>query len=582
MDIVEFKKRWIMHYINPVYFYLPFEQCKGEEEEEDNLYFYIRIKLYNTYNPTTREFYNTKNKEGRQLNQSCDYYKILVTYLGQSGKDKEQLVYCSLRGKYSKKIYYDTNDKEINQMADGSPLKYGKYRVKIWGTYGLGAPGKTWTFNLKESNNGKAFVLYVNWHLVKLQTKLGSPSQTWSTSVQGPRYVLNEYTAWWASHGIQEPLYVKAHISASGSLTSQTLTDLVLKDVLCTVPYKADPRSYYRLEYRDYYRSGDQRTACSVAASRPMYNISEDYEDYAIYTYNDCAATFYQYYVNKYRTCITPEDVNNCYKLTTLKNLSDYAKIPNPCPVTGHQGTLINGDDKPTKESPSFSSWHIADLSYGSGYHSLQLYQNKNQLDKKTNSWPLISQIQIDITQWRHTRQYGYSDYGETFWALNGYCYPESYAKINTNVPVGANFSAAIDGINYYNSDNHSYYYKYESDNIVLFSSNKPTGDSITNIQPFEVYNRSSFSFGCKQGHYTKSQLQKALPNVYNYKPWREEVPYDKFKIEMDESQGVTNYGVSSPTFFYLYDEQSWSSCCCYALFKAVPTIDSVPSLSNF
>lgn len=574
MDIVEFKKRWIMHYINPVYFYLPFEQCKGEEEEEDNLYFYIRIKLYNTYNPTTGEFYNTKNKEGRQLNQSCDYYKILVTYLGQDGKDKEQLVYCSLRGKYSKKIYYDTNDKEINQMADGSPLRYGKYRVKIWGTYGLGAPGKTWTFNLKESNNGKAFVLYVNWHLVKLQTKLGSPAQTWSTSIQGPRYVLSEYAAFWAAHEVQEPIYTKAHISASGSLTSQTLTDLVLKDVLCTVPYEADPRSYYRAKQRG--------TACSVAASRPMYNISEDFEEYELYTHNDGAATFFQYYVNKYKTHITPEDVNTCYKLTTLKNLSDYAKIPNPCPVTGHQGALILGDDKPTKESPSFSSWYIADLSYGSGYHSLQLYQNKNQLDKKTNSWPLISQIQIDITQWRHTRQYGYSDYGETFWALNGYCYPESYAKINTNVPVGANFSSVISGINYYNSDNHSYYYKYESDNIVRFSSNKPTGDGISNIQPFEVYNRSSFSFGSKQGHYTKSQLQKALPNVYNYKPWREEVPYDKFKIEMDESQGVINYGVSSPTFFYLYDEQSWSSCCCYALFKAVPTIESVPSLSNF
>ena len=50
----------------------------------------------------------------------------------------------------------------------------------------------------------------------------------------------------------------------------------------------------------------------------------------------------------------------------------------------------------------------------------------------------------------------------------------------------------------------------------------------------------------------------------------------------MDESQGVTNYGVSSPTFFYLYDEQSWSSCCCYALFKAIPTIGSVPNLSKF
>ena len=571
MNIIEFKKRWIMHYINPVYFYLPFEQCEGEE---DDLYFFIRIKLYNTYNPTTGEFYNTKNKKGRQLNQSCDYYKILVTYLGENGKGEEELVYCSLRGKYSKKIYYDTNDKEINQMADGSPLRYGKYRVKIWGTYGLGAPGKTWTFNLKESNNGKAFVLYVNWHLVKLQTKLGSPAQTWSTSIQGPHYVLSKEAASLAAHKVQEPLYVKARISASGSLISQTLTDLVLKDVLCTVPYKADPRSYYRPE--------DKGTSCSVAASRPMYNISEDFEEYKFYSYTESVfATFAYYYVNKYKTHIIPEDVNNCYKLTTLKNLSDYAKIPNPCPITGNQGAITQ-DDIPTEVSPSFSSWHIADLSYGSGYHNLQLYQNKNQLDKKTNSWPLISQIQIDVTQWRHASQYGYNDYGETFWALNGYCYPESYAKINTNVPVGANFSSAISGINYYNSDNHSYYYKYESNNIVRFSSNKPTGDGISNIQPFEVYDRSSFSFGYKQGHYTKSWLQKVLPDVYNYKPWSKEVPSDRFKIEMDESQGVTNYGVSNPMFFYLYDEQSWSSCCCYALFKAIPTIGSVPNLSKF
>ena len=571
MNIIEFKKRWMMHYINPVYFYLPFEQCEGEEE--DDLYFFIRIKLYNTYNPITGEFYNTKNEKGRQVNQSCDYYKILVTYLGEGGKGKEELVYCSFRGKYNNKMYYDTNDKEINQMADGSPLKYGKYRVKIWGTYGLGAPGKTWTFNLKESNNGKVFVLYVNWHLVKLQTKLGSPAQTWSTSVQGPHYVISEDDTWFC-HDIQEPIYTKAHISASGSLTSQTLTDLVLKDILCTVPYKADPRSYYRTKQRG--------TACSVAASRPMYSVSEDFEEYEFYSYTESVfATFAYYYVNKYKTHITPEDVNNCYKLTTLKNLSDYAKIPNPCPSTGNQGAVTQ-DDIPTEVSPSFSSWHIADLSYGSGYHNLQLYQNKNQLDKKTNSWPLISQIQIDITQWRHAIQFGYHDYGETFWAVNGYCYPESYAKANTNIPVGANFSSAINGINYYNSDNHSYYYKYESDNIVRFSSNKPTGDTISNVQPFEIYDRPSFSFGYKQGHYTKSYLQKVLPDVHNYKPWSKEVPSDRFKIEIDESQGVTNYGVSSPMFFYLYDEQSWSSCCCYALFKAVPTIGSVPNLSNF
>lgn len=72
------------------------------------------------------------------------------------------------------------------------------------------------------------------------------------------------------------------------------------------------------------------------------------------------------------------------------------------------------------------------------------------------------------------------------------------------------------------------------------------------------------------------------LPDVYNYKPWLKEVPSDRFKIDMDESQGVTNYGVSNPMLFYLYDEQSWSSCCCYALFKAIPTIGSVPNLSKF
>ena len=82
-----------------------------------------------------------------------------------------------------------------------------------------------------------------------------------------------------------------------------------------------------------------------------MYNILEDFEEYKLDTYTD-AATFYQYYVNKYKTHITPEDVNNCYKLTTLKHLSDYARIPNPCPVTGNQGAITT-DHIPTEESPS-------------------------------------------------------------------------------------------------------------------------------------------------------------------------------------------------------------------------------------
>lgn len=570
MNIIEFKKRWMMHYINPIYFYLPFEQCKGEEE---SLHFYIRIKIYNTYNPITGEFYNTKNNKRKQVNQSCEYFKILVTYLGEDGKGKEELVYCSFRGKYNNKKYYDTNDKEINQMADGSRLRYGKYRVKIWGTYGLGAPGKTWTFNLKESNNGKTFVLYVNWHLVKLQTQLGSAPKTWSTSVQGPKYAIREDISW-VCHGKQDPIYAKEKISANHCLTSQTLTDLAIKDTLCTVPYGANPRSYYR--------SPQRGTACSIAASRPMYDVSEAFEEYDCSGYWDGAASFYQYYVNKYTTSITAQDINNSYKLESAIDISkDYKKIPNPCPITGRQGHIRLGEDIPNEVSPTYSLWRVSDLSSTTHGYGLSLFRTKKQQDRTANSWPLISSAQVETTSWRHAGQIGYQDYGETTWMFGGQCYTKCYTNADAYVPVGANFSTVIDGINYYNSDNHSYYYKYESDNIIHFSTSSPTSNAV-NIEPFEVYERSNFSFGYKQGHYTKSTLQKKLPDIYSYKPWLKEVPADRFKVEIDASQGAVNYGVSNPTLFYLYDEQSWASCCCYALFKAIPTIGSVPNLTQF
>lgn len=565
MNIIEFRKRWMMHYINPIYFYLPFEQCKGEE---DYIYFYIRIKIYNTYNPITGEFYNTKNDKGRQVNQSCEYFKILVTYLGEDGKGEEELVYCSFKGKYNNKKYYDSNDKEINQMADGSRLRYGKYRVKIWGTYGLGAPGKTWTFKLKESNNGKAFVLYVNWHLVKLQTQLGAAPKTWSTSVQGPKYVLREDLKW-VCHGEQEPIYTKEKISANHCLTSQTLTDLAIKDTLCTVPYKANPRSYYR--------SPQRGTACSVAASRPMYDVLEAFEEYDCESSWDGIATFYQYYVNKQTTSINAQDINNSYKLTSAIDIDkDYKKMPNPCPTTGAQGFPYD----PVEVGPTYSLWRVSDLSKTHSY-SLSLFRTKNQQDRTANSWPLISSVQVETLSWRHTGQIYCHDYGETTWMFGGQCYTKCYTNTDAYVPIGANFSTVIDGINYYNSDNHSYYYKYESDNIIHFSTSSPTSNAV-NIEPFEIYERSNFSFGYKQGHYTKSFLQKKLPDIYSYKPWTKEVPADRFKVEIDASQGVVNYGVSNPTLFYLYDEQSWASCCCYALFKAIPTIGSVPSLTQF
>ena len=51
MDIIEFQKRWIMRYINPIFFYLPFQSCQVNE-----IGFYIKVLLWNTYNPVKDEY----------------------------------------------------------------------------------------------------------------------------------------------------------------------------------------------------------------------------------------------------------------------------------------------------------------------------------------------------------------------------------------------------------------------------------------------------------------------------------------------------------------------------------------------
>ena len=60
MDIIEFQKRWIMRYINPIFFYLPFQSCKVNE-----IGFYIKVLLWNTYNPIEDEYKNRLTEKGR-------------------------------------------------------------------------------------------------------------------------------------------------------------------------------------------------------------------------------------------------------------------------------------------------------------------------------------------------------------------------------------------------------------------------------------------------------------------------------------------------------------------------------------
>ena len=76
MDIIEFQKRWIMRYINPIFFYLPFQSCQVNE-----IGFNIKVLLWNTYNPVKDEYKNRLTEEkGLLINRPCDYYKILITY----------------------------------------------------------------------------------------------------------------------------------------------------------------------------------------------------------------------------------------------------------------------------------------------------------------------------------------------------------------------------------------------------------------------------------------------------------------------------------------------------------------------
>ena len=51
------------------------------------------------YNPIDKTYKDRLTKKGRLINRPCDYYKILITYLGDLAKEdkerREELVYCS-------------------------------------------------------------------------------------------------------------------------------------------------------------------------------------------------------------------------------------------------------------------------------------------------------------------------------------------------------------------------------------------------------------------------------------------------------------------------------------------------------
>ena len=314
MDIIEFQKRWIMRYINPIFFYLPFQSCKVNE-----IGFYIKVLLWNTYNPVKKEYKNRLTEEkGLLINRPCDYYKILITYLGDESKDdktrREELVYCSRSlNNGGQKESYDEGVLHITQMADGSSLKPGRYKAHIFATYGIGAPAKQDDINYYQyfefypyKDNGRTYPIYVNWHFVELKTYTGDPTYVWEYNM-GPHNLgksPDHYIVGVNDNLVNEPalldpisdepvikdLYSKAKCQLSNCQTHQILKDNFSKEEIAKVPLAEEPIAYDGVNTFFVYMETGLGTGSytaktpkhAIASSRCCFNMSQSYA-YALF-----------------------------------------------------------------------------------------------------------------------------------------------------------------------------------------------------------------------------------------------------------------------------------------------------------
>lgn len=567
MTINEFIKRWFFRYFHPSFFYLPMEACEVDNDSDSTLSLKIAVYLYNTYNPIEDDYSNNLNSEGKQANEPCKYYRLLITYIDE---DEEKLVYCSDTKSFKNTYYYETGITTIEKMADGSPLKFGKYRCRVWATLGLGTPTGNWIINYKEENQDKVFRIYTKWHLVSLTSKIGAPIKSWSASTAGKRWVTSDEICSYVHtpEGNGRPIYVQASISANDCLQKQEITDLFSKDLLCSIPFSSNPRSYYRSFSEGNY---------SIGVSQPCFSINENLDRGYVRSWSNGAVSYIQYQKDKQKLNISPPDIKTSYQITNPINIQDIASIvPAPCPDTGCSGAILR-DSKSSQITFNYSIWSIRGVN-NDGYSSnTNLYSNLKEQDKTANSWKIYEKISVEKTQEAHAGQYGLQDYGETTVSYGGYGNTLGFIGKEEYLPLGGRYSAIVNAINYYNSDNKTLFYEYEENGVIKFSNTATS----TASESFELYDRSSFSFGEKEKCYSRQELMEKIPLVYNFKPWQKEVPEDRFIIELDENLGVKNYGISDAILFYKYDEQSFNSCTGYALINIIPLISDIPNIKN-
>ena len=618
MDIIEFQKRWIMRYINPIFFYLPFQSCQVNE-----IGFYIKVLLWNTYNPVKDEYKNRLTEKGRLINRPCDYYKILITYLGDESKDdktrREELVYCSSLNNGGQKESYDEGVLHITQMADGSSLKPGKYKAHIFATYGLGAPAKEDDVNCYQyfefypyKDNERTYPIYVNWHFVELKTYTGNPTYVWEYNM-GPHDLgksPNYYTAGVNDNRVNKPplvdpisnehvvkdLYSRAKCQLSNCQTHQILKDNFSKEEIAKVPLAEEPIAYDNIivflsggvDGLGIGRSPVATPKYAVASSRCCFNMSQSYA-YALFgkVYGVLGIISghkaFGYIRGKGTLKVELEEKKGSFSLKDPITSEDYSET-----------TYDYAYEKDLDISLNYRYWD--NFVPGTAYKNIEI--NSGNLPCVYLSFTAeCSQEEMFFGAPLDVSLTPFHAYPEVSKEHSGYRKTDFMGQ-KAVIPIGGDYQSFKQGIFACKDGNPPQQTKYiDAYDEIRFGTPDPHKYA-TGIEIFDLYNMNLFKLEGKQGYYTKSELADALVNIASYKPWSDEElemgecdenPKYQFTFEMTADEGSyelrrqkSERSPENPILFYLNDEQAWKGCTGYALCDFLPAELPYPNLSIY
>ena len=631
MDIVEFQKRWIMRYINPVFFYLPFQSCEAKPVS-----FNVKVVLWNTYHPVDKTYKDRLTEKGRLINRPCDYYKILITYLGDLAKEdkerREELVYCSSLNNGGQKESYNQGVLKISSMADGTPLKSGRYRAHIFATYGIGAPAKQGDKNYYQEfdfypakDNGKTYLVHVNWHLVELKTYTGDPTFTWEynmgphdlgetprnfhwgnisdTYVDHPPFtdpVTEEYTV--------KKLYLKSvKCKFSNCQTHQIMKDTFDNKELSKVPFQEEPIAYHKkfgfyMYTENEWSSGSQwlyTPKFSVASSRCCFNMSQSYawaqSGYVIGVGIQMPKA-YGYKGSKGTLNVKLEECKGSFSLEEPITSEDYTQtvydsawgqdinvsmpyeywdefLPGPDP----DGSFL---DPNRLDGSDYKNIKVSNGNLPSVYLSFEVERSQEEMYGAAG-------LGISLTSFNH--------YPEVDTSYSGYRKTDFMGQ-KAVIPIGGDYQSFKNGVLACKDGEPPKQTKYINayDEICFGPPDKYAKD----VEEFDTYNMELFELEGKSGYYTKAELADALVDIESYKPWFDEElelgecdenPKYQFTFEMAADEGKYELrrqkreeDPENPILFYLNKEQAWKGCTGYALCNFLPAELPYPDLSIY